>query len=139
VESLADCPEFARLLATWFCEEWARLSPGDSLGKVELDQGEVLIATKPLPEGSAASEGRDRRPFQARKPADTWAPGKSIAHAAVVHGETTTAIGSPVQMIGAVVNPFGRRCFAGATSSFGAGPQDLPGCGIDYLVSPSTR
>ena len=100
--------------------------------------GETPAASS-LPEGSAAIESRDRLIFQARKAEDTWSPGKSIAHAEVIRGEATAGISSPVHMIGAVVNPFVRRCFAGATNSLGAGLLDLPGCGLGCLVSPSTR
>jgi hypothetical protein len=96
-------------------------------------------AASSLPQGSAAIESRDRLLFQARKAEDTWSPGKSIAHAEVIRGEATAGIGCPVHMIGAVVSPFVWRCFACATSSLGVGLLDLPGCGIDYLVSPSTK
>jgi predicted N-acetyltransferase YhbS len=32
---LADCPEWTRLLATWFYEEWGHRRPGNTVDKVE--------------------------------------------------------------------------------------------------------
>jgi hypothetical protein len=136
VKYLADCPEYTRLPVTRLYEAWSRASHENSPGKVEPDRGEVLDATGSLAEGSAVGEGRNRRLFQASKADDTWSPGKTIPHAAVVHGETTAGIGSPVCQ--SRRQPLVRHGLAGATSSFGAGLLGLPGCGIDCLISQCT-
>lgn len=62
-----------------------------------------------------------------------------ISDVAVVHCETTTGILNPIQGIGRIVQGAGRRYIVDAMSSFGAIPIDVPGCGIDYLVSSANK
>jgi 2-aminoethylphosphonate-pyruvate transaminase len=62
-----------------------------------------------------------------------------ISHVAVVHCETTTGIINPIETYGEIVKQHNRVYFVDAMSSFGAYPIDLPGCGIDYLVSSANK
>ena len=63
----------------------------------------------------------------------------AITHVAVVHCETTTGILNPVAAIGEVTRRQGRSLIVDAMSSFGAIPLDLPGIGIDFLVSSANK
>jgi 2-aminoethylphosphonate-pyruvate transaminase len=56
-----------------------------------------------------------------------------------VHCETTTGVLNPIDEVGAVARRHGRAYFVDAMSSFGAIPIDLPGSGIDYLVSSANK
>ena len=63
----------------------------------------------------------------------------AITHVAVVHCETTTGILNPIGAIGKVAKGFGKRYVVDAMSSFGGMPIDMPGCGIDFLISSSNK
>lgn len=62
-----------------------------------------------------------------------------ITHVAVVHCETTTGIVNPIEEIAVLTRAYGKVLFVDAMSSFGAIPIDLPGSGIDYLVSSANK
>ena len=70
---------------------------------------------------------------------DLLAADPAISHVAVVHCETTTGLINPVQEIAAVVKGRGRGLIVDAMSSFGAVPVDMPGWGIDYLISSANK
>jgi len=63
----------------------------------------------------------------------------AITHVAVVHCETTTGIFNPIGAVGKVAKRFGKRYVVDAMSSFGGMPIDIPGCGIDFLISSSNK
>jgi 2-aminoethylphosphonate-pyruvate transaminase len=63
----------------------------------------------------------------------------AITHVAVVHCETTTGILNPIDDVARVVQAAGRIYIVDAMSSFGAIPIDLPGLGIDYLISSANK
>jgi len=63
----------------------------------------------------------------------------SVTHVAVVHCETTTGLLNPIAELGAVTRRHGRGYIVDAMSSFGAIPIDLPGWGIDYLISSANK
>ncbi len=63
----------------------------------------------------------------------------AITHVSVVHCETTTGILNPIHKIGGVVRAAGRRYIVDAMSSFGALPIDIPGSGIDFLISSANK
>ncbi len=63
----------------------------------------------------------------------------AITHVAVVHCETTTGILNPIDEVGAVTRKHGRSLIIDAMSSFGAIPIDLPGIGVDFLISSANK
>lgn len=62
-----------------------------------------------------------------------------LTHVAAVHCETTSGIMNPAAEIGLVARQAGARYVLDAMSSFGAVPIDMPGWGVDYLVSSSNK
>ena len=79
------------------------------------------------------------RPNDTHSLDDLLAGDPSITHVAAVHCETTTGMINPIAEIGAVVKRHGRTFIVDAMSSFGAYPIDLPGLGIDYLISSANK
>lgn len=63
----------------------------------------------------------------------------SVTHVAVVHCETTTGILNPIAPLGRIAKQHGIVYIVDAMSSFGAIPIDLPGAGIDFLVSSANK
>jgi 2-aminoethylphosphonate-pyruvate transaminase len=63
----------------------------------------------------------------------------AITGVAVVHCETTTGILNPVEEIGQVVKAHARTYVLDSMSAFGGVEFDLPGCGVDFLVSSSNK
>jgi 2-aminoethylphosphonate-pyruvate transaminase len=63
----------------------------------------------------------------------------SITHVVVVHCETTSGMLNPIAEISRVAKEFGKTFVVDAMSSFGAIEIDLPGLGIDFLVSSSNK
>ena len=64
----------------------------------------------------------------------------AITHVVVVHCETTSGMLNPIESIGRVAAEFKKTFMIDAmSSSFGAIPIDIPGIGIDYLVSSSNK
>jgi 2-aminoethylphosphonate-pyruvate transaminase len=64
---------------------------------------------------------------------------KAITHVVVVHCETTSGMLNPIESIGQVAKEFGKTFVVDAMSSFGAIPIDLPGIGIDFLISSANK
>jgi 2-aminoethylphosphonate-pyruvate transaminase len=62
-----------------------------------------------------------------------------ITNVVIIHLETTSGILNPIGEIGRVVKRRGRTYFVDAMSTFGAVPIDVPGIGIDYLVSSPNK
>jgi 2-aminoethylphosphonate-pyruvate transaminase len=63
----------------------------------------------------------------------------SVTHAAVVHCETTTGILNSIAPLGRIAKRHGAVYIVDAMSSFGALPIDLPGWGIDFLISSANK
>jgi 2-aminoethylphosphonate-pyruvate transaminase len=63
----------------------------------------------------------------------------AITHVVVVHCETTSGMLNPIESIGRVAAEFKKTFVVDAMSSFGAIPIDLPGIGIDFLISSSNK
>lgn len=63
----------------------------------------------------------------------------AITHVAAVHCETTTGLLNPIEALGAVARPHGKRFIVDAMSSFGAVPIDFAAAGIDYLISSPNK
>jgi 2-aminoethylphosphonate-pyruvate transaminase len=64
---------------------------------------------------------------------------KAITHVVAVHCETTTGILNPIKEIGRIVREHACSFIVDAMSSFAAIPIDIPGAGIDYLVSSPNK
>jgi 2-aminoethylphosphonate-pyruvate transaminase len=63
----------------------------------------------------------------------------AISHVVLVHNETTTGMLNPLEEIAAIVKAAGRILMVDAMSSFGGIPIDVPGLGIDYIVSSANK
>ena len=63
----------------------------------------------------------------------------AITNVMVVHCETTSGMLNPIAAIGQVVKEFGKTFIVDAMSSFGAIGIDLPGIGIDFLISSANK
>lgn len=63
----------------------------------------------------------------------------SITHIAMVHCETTTGILNPLETVSALSHAYGKTLIIDAMSSFGGIPIDVPGLGIDYLISSANK
>lgn len=63
----------------------------------------------------------------------------SISHVWVIHCETTSGIVNPIEDIAKTVKARDRIFMVDAMSSFGAIPLDMPGWGIDVMVSSSNK
>jgi 2-aminoethylphosphonate-pyruvate transaminase len=63
----------------------------------------------------------------------------AITQVVVVHCETTSGMLNPIESIGPVVKEFGKKFIVDAMSSFAAIPIDLPGIGVDVLISSSNK
>ncbi|MFC7679142.1 2-aminoethylphosphonate--pyruvate transaminase [Paenibacillus sp. GCM10028914] len=62
-----------------------------------------------------------------------------ITHIAMVHCETTTGILNPLEMISSISSEYGTTLIIDAMSSFGGIEIDVPGLGIDYLISSANK
>jgi 2-aminoethylphosphonate-pyruvate transaminase len=63
----------------------------------------------------------------------------AITHVVLVHNETTTGMLNPLEEIAGIVKSAGRILMVDAMSSFGGIPIDVPGLGIDYIVSSANK
>jgi 2-aminoethylphosphonate-pyruvate transaminase len=63
----------------------------------------------------------------------------AITTIAIVHCETTTGMINPIEAVGAIARTHGKRLIVDAMSSFGAVPINVPGIGIDYIVSSANK
>lgn len=98
----------------------------------------VQIATT-LGIDTAVQQTPEDEPLDPAAAAEILRSDGSITTVAAVHCETTTGILNPAREIGRVVRALGRAFVLDAMSSFGAVPVDLPGWGVDYLVSSSNK
>lgn len=62
-----------------------------------------------------------------------------VTMVAMVHSETTTGILNDIAAVGAVVKAAGKTFIVDAMSSFGGVDIDVPGIGIDFLISSSNK
>ncbi len=95
----------------------------------------------------ATTAGIDVQPL--RYPEDTPASADDVRAAlradpaittvAVVHCETTTGLLNPIDEIGRAVKGEGRTYIVDAMSSFAGIPIDVPGIGIDFLISSANK
>jgi len=63
----------------------------------------------------------------------------AITHVGIVHCETTTGILNDVRKVGGIVRKFVRTFIVDAMSSFGGVSLDIPGSGIDFLISSANK
>ncbi|WP_419885905.1 2-aminoethylphosphonate--pyruvate transaminase [Paenibacillus sp. B-A-8] len=63
----------------------------------------------------------------------------AITHIAMVHCETTTGILNPLEMISQLAKACDKTLIIDAMSSFGGIEIDVPGLGIDYLISSANK
>jgi 2-aminoethylphosphonate-pyruvate transaminase len=63
----------------------------------------------------------------------------AITTIAIVHCETTTGMINPIEEVGVITRALQKRLIVDAMSSFGAVPIDVPGIGIDYIVSSANK
>lgn len=63
----------------------------------------------------------------------------AITHIAMVHCETTTGILNPLEMISQLAKAYDKTLIIDAMSSFGGIEIDVPGLGIDYLISSANK
>ncbi len=102
---------------------------GERIAKMAAMQS-IAISTLKYPESQSPAAEDVRRALAADG---------SITHVVVVHCETTSGILNPIEAIGAAAKEFGKTFIVDAMSSFGAIPIDLPGIGIDYLISSANK
>ena len=62
-----------------------------------------------------------------------------ITHVSMVHSETTSGILNDIQSVGKVVRDAGRTFIVDAMSSFAGVDINVPGIGIDFLVSSANK
>lgn len=87
----------------------------------------------------AMQECEEDRPVDPRRLEETLVADAAVTHVAVVHGETSSGIVNPIEAVGAVVSRHCRHFIVDAMSSFGAIQLDLPGAGVDFLVSSANK
>jgi 2-aminoethylphosphonate-pyruvate transaminase len=102
---------------------------GDRIAKMAAMQSIALATLKYAESQPPAAE--DVRVALAADPA--------ITHVVVVHCETTSGMLNPIEPVGRAAKEFGKTFIVDAMSSFAAIPIDLPGMGIDFLVSSSNK
>jgi len=102
---------------------------GDRIAKMAAMQSIAVTAIKYAESQPVAAA--DVRAALAADPA--------ITHVVVVHCETTSGMLNSIGPIGQAVREFGKTLILDAMSSFAAIPIDLPGIGIDFLVSSSNK
>ncbi|WP_428912209.1 2-aminoethylphosphonate--pyruvate transaminase [Niallia sp. Krafla_26] len=64
---------------------------------------------------------------------------QDISHMVMVHCETTTGILNPIEMVSKLSKKFEKTLIIDAMSSFGGMEIDVPGLGIDYLISSANK
>ncbi len=62
-----------------------------------------------------------------------------ITHVSMVHSETTSGILNDIQAVAQVVKGAGKTFIVDAMSSFGGVDIDVPGMGIDFLISSANK
>jgi 2-aminoethylphosphonate-pyruvate transaminase len=62
-----------------------------------------------------------------------------VTHVALVHCETTTGILNPLEELAPAAKARGKTLIVDAMSSFGGVPIDMPGLGIDFLISSANK
>lgn len=62
-----------------------------------------------------------------------------VTHLSMVHGETTTGLVNRIEEVADVIRGRGITFIVDAMSTFGGMPIDLPGLGIDFLVSSANK
>jgi 2-aminoethylphosphonate-pyruvate transaminase len=62
-----------------------------------------------------------------------------ITHVVMVHCETTTGILNPLEMVAGLARKYKKTLIVDAMSSFGGMEIDVPGLGIDYLISSANK
>jgi 2-aminoethylphosphonate-pyruvate transaminase len=63
----------------------------------------------------------------------------AVTHIVMVHCETTTGILNPLEMISQLAKAYDKTLIIDAMSSFGGIEIDVPGLGIDYLISSANK
>lgn len=63
----------------------------------------------------------------------------SITHVAMVHSETTSGILNDIEAVAQVVKSAGKTFIVDAMSSFGGVDIDVPGIGIDFIISSANK
>ncbi|HOO89986.1 MAG TPA: 2-aminoethylphosphonate--pyruvate transaminase [Syntrophales bacterium] len=64
---------------------------------------------------------------------------REITHVAVVHGETTTGMLNPIDMIGKIVKRYGKIYFTDTISTFAGIPMDISELNIDFCVGSANK
>ena len=81
----------------------------------------------------------EAQPIDPRQIEDVLVRDSAITHVGAIHCETTTGILNPVEEVGRVVRRLQRTFIVDAMSSFAGVPMDLPGWGIDFLISSANK
>jgi 2-aminoethylphosphonate-pyruvate transaminase len=63
----------------------------------------------------------------------------AITHVAMVHCETTTGILNPIDAVGSIAKRYGKTFIVDTMSSFAGMPIDPEACGMDFLISSSSK
>jgi 2-aminoethylphosphonate-pyruvate transaminase len=63
----------------------------------------------------------------------------AITHIVMVHCETTTGILNPLSVVAGLARAYDKTLIIDAMSSFGGMEIDVPGLGIDYLISSANK
>lgn len=64
---------------------------------------------------------------------------RKISHVVMVHGETTTGMLNPIEVVGAAVKRHERIFIVDAMSTFGGVPMDMDTLGIDFIISSANK
>lgn len=75
----------------------------------------------------------------AEKIAEILEQDAAITHVAMVHSETTSGILNDIESVSKVVKAAGKTMIVDAMSSFGGVDIDVPGIGIDFIVSSANK
>jgi 2-aminoethylphosphonate-pyruvate transaminase len=82
---------------------------------------------------------REAQPIDPVQIKDALVRDSAITHVGIIHCETTTGILNPVDAVGPIVRRLQRTFIVDAMSSFAGVPVDIPGWGIDFLVSSANK
>lgn len=75
----------------------------------------------------------------AEKVRDILANDSEITHVGMIHSETTSGILNDIEAVGRVVKEMGRTFIVDGMSSFAGVDIDVPGIGIDFIVSSANK
>ena len=76
---------------------------------------------------------------RAEKVAEILSEDPSITHVGIIHSETTSGILNDIEGVGKAAKEAGKTLIVDAMSSFGGTDIDVPGIGIDFIISSANK